>query len=112
MKTFLHRRPTLGGEHHQPSTGQSPETASVLSRPLALPAVSSGATAIGALAIGALSIGALAIGAFAIGRLVIGRLFVHKSKIDSLEIGELKVGRLEIVESVGSAVESKEGDIE
>jgi len=112
MKTFLHRRPTLGSEHKHLSAGQSPELTAEPGRPLAFPAVSSGAAAIGALAIGALSIGALAIGALAIGRLVIKRLFVGKSKIDSLEIGELKVGRLEVLESAGSGVASKESESE
>jgi hypothetical protein len=109
MKTFLHRRPTHGGEHH-PSTGQSPELSAMPGRPRAFPAVSSGAAAIGALAIGALSIGALAIGALAIGRMVIGRLSIKKARIGTLEVGELKVGKLEIVESAGSGVESKERD--
>ena len=113
MKTFLHRRPSLGSEHkHLSSAGQSPELTAVPGRPIAFPAVSSGAAAIGALAIGALSIGALAIGALAIGRLVIKRLFVGKSKIDSLEIGELKIGRLEVVESARSWAVSKEADSE
>jgi|GEM_PF-311407 len=108
MKTFLHRRPSLGSEHKHLSAGQSPEIAALPGRPLAFPAVSSGAAAIGALAIGALSIGALAIGALAIGRLVIGRLSIKKAKIGTLEVGELKVGRLEVVESAGSWAVSKE----
>jgi len=112
MKTFLHRRPTLGGEHHQPSNRELANAASTVGRPLAFPAVSSGAAAIGALAIGALSIGALAIGALAIGRLVIGRLSIKKAKIGTLEVGELKVGKLEVVENAGSGVESKESESE
>jgi len=113
MKTFLHRRPSLGSEHkHLSSAGQSPELTAVPGRPLAFPAVSSGAAAIGALAIGALSIGALAIGALAIGRLVIGQLSIKKAKIGTLEIGELKVGRLEVAESTGSGAASKESESE
>jgi len=112
MKTFLHRRPTLGSEHKHLSAGQSPELTAVPGRPLAFPAVSSGAAAIGAFAIGALSIGALAIGALAIGRLVIGRLSIKKARIGTLEVGELKVGRLEVVESAGSWAVSKEADSE
>lgn len=112
MKTFLHRRPSLGSEHKHLSAGQSPELTALPGRPLAFPAVSSGAAAIGALAIGALSIGALAIGAVAIGRLVIGRLFIKKARIGTLAVGTLRIGKLEIVESAGSGVASKESESE
>jgi len=112
MKTFLHRRPSISGEHQSPSHGALVSATPLHSRPRAFPAISSGAAAIGALALGALSIGALAIGALAIGRLVIGRLSIKKAKIGTLEVGELKVGKLEVVESAGSGVESKESESE
>lgn len=112
MKTFLHRRPTQSGKHYQPSHSEADNAVSLIDKPRAFPAISSGAAAIGALAIGALSIGALAIGAVAIGRLVIGRLFIKKAKIGMLEVGELKVGKLEVAESAGSGVASREGECE
>lgn len=110
MKTFLHRRPEIGGEQHQQLPGAVCQTASVSGKPRAFSAISSGAAAIGALAIGALSIGALALGALAIGRLVIGRLSIRKAKIRTLEVGELKVGRLEVADQVGSGEVAKEGE--
>ena len=110
MKTFLHRRLTIGSEKYPPSHSEADNAVSPIDKPRAFPAISSGAAAIGALAIGALSIGALAIGAVAIGRLVIGRVSIKKARIGKLEVGELKVGRLEVVESGGCGTESKETD--
>ena len=110
MKTFLHRRPTIGNESNRPSVSEPCEI-SASCRPLrSFPAVSAGALSIGAAAIGALSIGALAIGAVAIGRLVIGRLFIKKAKIGTLEVGTLRVGKLEVAEIAGRGAESKETD--
>jgi len=101
MKTFLHRHPTIGGKYRQLMSGKNREAVCTGRKPMAIPAVSSGAAAVGAFAIGALSIGALTLGAVAIARLVIGRLFVKKAKIGTLEIGTLKVGKLEVAESSG-----------
>jgi len=108
MKTFLHRRPTIGGKYRQWMSGKNREASCTRREPMAIPAVASGAVAVGAFAIGALSIGALAIGAVAIGRLVIGRLFIKKAKFGTLEIGTLKVGKLEVAESGGLEVGLKE----
>jgi hypothetical protein len=80
MKTFLHRRPTIGGKYRQWMTGKERGASCSRREPMAIPAVASGAAAVGAFAIGALSIGALTLGAVAIARLVIGRLFVKKRR--------------------------------
>lgn len=104
MKTFLHRRPTIGGKYRQWMSGKNREAVCTGRKPMAIPAVASGAAAVGAFAIGALSIGALAIGALAIARLVIGRLFVKKAKIETLDIGTLRVGKLEVAERGGGEV--------
>jgi hypothetical protein len=58
-------------------------------RPVARPAVATGAHARGAAAIGALAVGSAAIGALAIGRLA-----VRRASIERLRIGELEVDRL------------------
>lgn len=110
MKTFLHRRPTIGGKYRQWMSGKSREASCSGRKPMAIPAVSSGAAAVGAFAIGALSIGALAIGALAIARLVIGRLFVKKAKIETLDIGTLRVGKLEVTERGGSVATPATGE--
>jgi nitric oxide synthase oxygenase domain/subunit len=98
MKTFIHRRPSIGSERHQ-----SPQQIGVevpVERPefKAFRAISAQAISVGALAIGALSIGAVAFGTIAVGRMVIGRFFARKGRIDQLEIGCLKIGSLEVSE--------------
>ena len=98
MKTFFHRRPSIGCERHQPAQQIGVEVSEGCPVCKCCGAISNRAISIGALAIGALSIGALAIGAVAVGRLAIGRFFVRRGKIDKLDIGTLKIGSLEIAE--------------
>lgn len=98
MKTFIHRRPSIGSQVHQPHEQVGIEVADGCPVCKCGGLTASRAMSIGALAIGALSIGALAIGAVAVGRLVIGRLFARKARIDSLDIGSLKIGSLEVAE--------------
>ncbi|HWR01279.1 MAG TPA: hypothetical protein VN371_05400 [Chlorobaculum sp.] len=98
MKTFIHRRPSIGKERYEPARQIGVEVAEGCPVCKCCGVISKRAISIGALAVGALSMGALAIGAVAFGRLVIGRLLVGKGKIDKLDIGSLKIGSLEVVE--------------
>jgi hypothetical protein len=68
-------------------------------RPLKVPALSSGAVAIGTVAIGAVAIGAVAIGAIAIARVAIARMAVNKARFRSVEIDDLTVKRLRVLEN-------------
>jgi hypothetical protein len=101
MKTFLHRRPTIGSKFRHFAKHELREDLAICGPLRSYSAVSSGALAIGATAIGALSLGALTLGAVAIARLVIGRLFIKKAKFGTLDVGTLRVGKLEVAERVG-----------
>ena len=108
MKTFLHRRPTIGSKFRHLAKHDLREASATCGPLRTYSALSSGALAIGVTAIGALSIGALTLGAVAIARLAIGRLFIKKAKFGTLEVGTLKVGKLEVVESGGGEAATKE----